>query len=86
MEISKTEFSLIIQDAVERGITAAMSLRPRPSSVNFEQAAEMLGLSSKTVSMMVRDGRIRINKIGRVPVPEIDKLLIASPDLRQKSR
>jgi excisionase family DNA binding protein len=78
MEISKTEFALVVQEAVERGVATALSLRPRPSSVNFEQAAEMLCLSSKTVSTMVRDGRIRANKIGRIPVSEIDKALSAS--------
>ncbi len=78
MEISKTEFALVVQEAVERGVATALSLRPRPSSVNFEQAAEMLCLSSKTVSTMVRDGRIRANKIGRIPVSEIDRALSAS--------
>lgn len=35
VEVSETEISLMIQDAVERGVTKALSLHPRPSSVNF---------------------------------------------------
>lgn len=48
---------------------------PRPSSVTQKQAGEMLGLSHVTVSRMVRDGRIKLNKIGQIPISEIDRLL-----------
>ena len=74
-EVSKTELLLMIQDAVERGVATALSLRPRPTSVNFEQASEMLGISSKTVSNMARQGRIKRNKLGRIPIAEIDRIL-----------
>jgi excisionase family DNA binding protein len=77
IEVSKNELLLMIQDAVERGVATALSMHPRPSSVNFEQAAEMLGLSSKTVSNMVRQGRINLNKLGRISIAEIDRLLSA---------
>lgn len=33
-----------------------------------KQAGEMLGLSHVTVSRMVRDGRIKLNKIGQIPM------------------
>lgn len=51
---------------------------PRPSSVTQKQAGEMLGLSHVTVSRMVRDGRIKLNKIGQIPISEIDRLLAAN--------
>jgi len=51
---------------------------PRPSCVNQTQAGEMLGLSHVTVSRMVRDGRIKLNGIGQIPISEIDRLLAAN--------
>ncbi|NDU92253.1 MAG: helix-turn-helix domain-containing protein [Ferrovum sp.] len=67
----------MIQDAVERGVATALSLHPRPSSVTFEQAGELLGVSSRTISNMARQGRIKRNKFGRIPIVEIDRLLSA---------
>ena len=75
IEVSKTELLLMIQDAVERGVATALSMHPRPSCVTLEQAAEMLGISSKTVSNMARQGRIKRNKLGRIPIAEIDRIL-----------
>jgi hypothetical protein len=87
VEVSETEISLMIQDAVERGVTKALSLHPRPSSVNLICAAEMLDISRRTVSTMVRDGRIRTNILGRIPITEIDKVLAASdPESRGSNR
>lgn len=71
--LETTELSLMIRSAVEHGVSVALAARPRPSCVTYEQAAEMLGLSSRTISSMVRKGTIRTNKIGRIPISEIDK-------------
>ena len=70
--------SAVIRRAVEQGVTIALAARPRPSCVTFEQAAEMLGVSSRTVSGMVRKGVIGTNKVGRIPITEIDKALSAT--------
>lgn len=75
IEVSKAELLLMIQEAIERGVVTALSMHPRPSCVNFEQAAEMLGVSSKTVSNMVRQGRINLNKLGRISIVEIERVL-----------
>lgn len=48
---------------------------PRPSHVNQQQAAEMLGLSHVTVRKMIRAGVIRMNAAGQIPVSEIDRAL-----------
>ena len=48
---------------------------PRPSQVTQDQAAEMAGVSPATISRMVRSGHLKLNKFGRVPVSEVDRLL-----------
>lgn len=48
---------------------------PRPSQVNAVQAAEMLGCSPQKVRKMIKDGRLALNKLGLVPVSEIDRAL-----------
>lgn len=45
---------------------------PRPPHVNLTQAAKMLNLSTPTVSKMVRDGRMKMNKLGLIPISKID--------------
>ena len=48
---------------------------PRPSHVTQVQAAEMIGISRETVRKMIRQGRIRMNEAGMIPVSEIDRVL-----------
>ncbi|MET3447884.1 DNA-binding protein [Ralstonia sp. 1138] len=48
---------------------------PRPPQVTQGQAAEMLGISRWTVAKMVETGKLRLNKCGRIPIEQIDKLL-----------
>lgn len=48
---------------------------PRPSQVNAVQAAEMLGCSAQKVRAMIKDGRLALNKLGQIPVSEIDRAL-----------
>lgn len=48
---------------------------PRPPHVNLTQAAKMLNLSTPTVSKMVRDGRMRMNRLGLIPISEVDAAL-----------
>ncbi|MGB4062535.1 MAG: helix-turn-helix domain-containing protein [Azonexus sp.] len=49
---------------------------PRPGHVTQEQAAEMLGISRATVSRMVKFGTLKLNKVGRIPMSDIDKALL----------
>lgn len=51
---------------------------PRPSSVTISQAAEMLGLSRPTVTKLIERGVLRYNKLGKIPVSEIDRALAVS--------
>jgi predicted DNA-binding protein (UPF0251 family) len=50
-------------------------MHPRPSHVTQVQAAEMIGISRETVRKMIRQGRIRMNEAGMIPVSEIDRVL-----------
>ena len=48
---------------------------PRPTQVNQKQAAEMLGLSARTVHNMLKAGTLRLNRCGMIPVEQIDAVL-----------
>lgn len=52
-------------------------MHPRPASVTQKQAAEMLRVSHMTVSKLVKAGTIKLNKLGQVPITEIDQVLAA---------
>lgn len=45
---------------------------PRPSQVNQKQAAEMLGVSPRTVHNLLRAGVLKLNRCGLIPVEQID--------------
>ena len=48
---------------------------PRPSAVTQRQAAEMLCISEATAGRLVRGGWIKRNKLGLIPIAEIDRAL-----------
>jgi excisionase family DNA binding protein len=48
---------------------------PRPTQVTQQQAAEMLGVSSKTVQRYLRSGKLRLNRCGYLSVSSLDALL-----------
>ncbi len=50
---------------------------PRPPHVTQKQAAAMLNRTEQTISVMVRDGRIKLNDCGMIPIIEIDRVLEA---------
>lgn len=52
-------------------------MRPRPSQVTQDQAAEMAGVSRGTISKMIKSGRLKLNEFGRIPVSEIDRAIAA---------
>ena len=63
-------------DVVEHAIRRVLELHPRPLAVNQKQAAEMLGKSHVTVRKLIRAGVIRLNRLGDIPIGEIDRLLM----------
>lgn len=50
---------------------------PRPVHVTQAQAAEMLGITARTVHTLVRTGKLKLNGIGRIPIAQIDELIAA---------
>jgi hypothetical protein len=48
---------------------------PRPVQVTIKQAAAMLGLSTRTVSKMLKTGELRFNGCGKIPIGQIDLVL-----------
>lgn len=58
-----------------KAIQLYAEMRPRPSQVTQTQAAEMLGVSRPTISKMIRNGVLSLNKCGLIPITEIDRAL-----------
>ena len=73
--MTDTPLSLLIEKAVQRGVAMALAQRPRPSFLTREQAAEILGVTPRTVTNMITDGRIRVGSSGKIAITEIDKQL-----------
>ena len=48
---------------------------PRPAQVNQKQAADMLGVSTRTVYNMLKAGTLRLNKCGMISIEQIDAVL-----------
>ncbi|MGR3905826.1 DNA-binding protein [Burkholderia sp. SR8] len=58
-----------------RAVRLYAESHPRPTQVYQRQAAEMLGLSRVTIGKMVRQGTLRLNKCGMIPIEQIDRAL-----------
>lgn len=48
---------------------------PRPAHVTKAQAAEMLNVSRPTLNAMIQRGIVSMNKAGRIPISQVDKVL-----------
>lgn len=47
---------------------------PRPTHVSQVQAAEMLGVSTRTVRNYIGAGKLRLNSCGQIPTEAIDAI------------
>ena len=63
--------------AAELAVELYASRHPRPAHVTLAQAAEMLGVERHTVSRYVRQGILKRNAMGQVPVEQIDAAIRA---------
>ncbi len=52
---------------------------PRPTQITQQQAAEMLGVTSRTVRNYIRAGKLRLNDCGYLPIEAIDAIRSAAP-------
>lgn len=58
-----------------RALQLYTARHPRPSQVNQKQAAEMLGVSPRTVYNLIRAGTLKLNRCGMIPIELIDNAL-----------
>lgn len=47
---------------------------PRPTQVTQQQAAEMLGVSRKTIYNYIRAGQLKLNRCGQLPIEAVDAI------------
>lgn len=59
-----------------RAIQLYAESHPRPPQVNQKQAAEMLGVSARTVHNLLKSGTLRLNKCGMIPIAQVDAVLL----------
>ncbi|KFG92362.1 hypothetical protein GQ56_0137695 [Burkholderia paludis] len=58
-----------------RAVELYAGRHPRPAQVNQKQAAEMLGVSARTVHNMIKAGTLRLNRCGMMPIEQVDAAL-----------
>lgn len=68
-----TERTILREVALEAVRLYAES-HPRPTQVTQVQAAEMLGVSPRTVHNYIRSGRLKLNGCGYLPIEAVDAL------------
>ena len=78
--VTQAELNAMITKAADAAVQKAMALLPkhngpRPASVTQADAARMLGKSRPTINNMVKAGVFRLNKLGQIPIEQIDEAL-----------
>jgi Mn-dependent DtxR family transcriptional regulator len=62
-------------ELLERAIQRYAERHPRPPHVNQKQAADMLGVSTRTIHNMIKAGTLKLNRCGLIPIEQIDAVL-----------
>lgn len=57
-----------------RAVQLYADSHPRPTQVTQAQAAEMLGVSRKTIYNYIRSGRLRLNRCGQLAIESVDAM------------
>lgn len=65
-------------EIARKAIQLYAETHPRPHQVNQKQAAQMLDVSEATLSKWVKEGRIKLNRVGYISITEVDRLLEAA--------
>ena len=67
-----------ISDPVVRAAAIAVRLyaetHPRPTQVTQQQAADILGVSPKTIYNYIRAGKLKLNSGGYIPIEAVDAI------------
>ena len=77
--MTKQDFVGVIENAAKQAVAEALlkmpkSDQPRPLHVTQKQAAQITGLSTKTISRMLKSGSLTLNAAGLIPILQIDRL------------
>jgi hypothetical protein len=59
-----------------RAVQLYAESHPRPTQVNQKQAAEMLGISARTVRNMLKAGTLKLNRCGMISIAQVDAALL----------
>lgn len=54
-----------------RAIKLYAEMHPQPTQVTQQQAAGMLGVSTRTVRRYIRAGRLKLNRCGYLPIEAV---------------
>lgn len=79
--VDKNEIQDLIERSVEKAVWKVMARMPkngtidRPSHVTQTQAAEILKLSRATVNKLVKNGSLKLNACGMIPMTQLDLAL-----------
>jgi predicted transcriptional regulator len=57
-----------------RAVQLYAETHPRPTQVTQTQAAEILGVSTRTVRNYITSGRLKLNGCGLLPIEAIDAI------------
>lgn len=57
-----------------RAVQLYAETHPRPTQVTQRQAAEMLGVSARTIRRYIIAGRLKLNGCGLLPIETVDAL------------
>lgn len=78
--MTQDELNALIRSAADAAVERARACLPqgnaiRPASVSQAEAARMLKLSRPTIGKMVRFGTFKLNRLGQIPIEQIDRAL-----------
>jgi predicted transcriptional regulator len=72
--MSDTQDRDLIERAALRAVQLYAETHPRPTQVTQQQAATMLGVSTRTVRNYIRAGKLRLNGAGYLPIEAVDAI------------
>ncbi|MCL2344226.1 MAG: helix-turn-helix domain-containing protein [Desulfobulbus sp.] len=78
--LPREELDALIARAADAAVKRAMAalpkhVGPRPDSVTQADTAKMLGISAPTVRKMIRAGTFTLNKLGKIPMEQVERAM-----------
>lgn len=72
--MSEPDDQALIERAALRAVQLYAETHPRPTQVSQQQAAEILGVSSRTVRRYIRSGLLKLNRCGQLAIEDVDAI------------